>query len=68
MMFLLCVVLLACKGLISAEEYAAWYLPEDKLAKYPNHLNFTTNSEIYRGFSLKEPLFKGEENEEVNSQ
>ena len=67
MILLLCFVLIY-NGLASAEEYEAWYLPEDKLAKYPNHLNFTTNSKIYRGFTLKDSLFKGEENEEVKSQ
>ena len=52
--------------LIRGEEYEAFYIPEDKLAKYPNHPNFTSNKEIYFGFSLKDRLFEGEEYEKVN--
>ena len=52
--------------LIRGEEYEAFYIPEDKLAKYPNHPNFTSNKEIYYGLTLKDRLFKDEEYEKVN--
>ena len=46
-----------CQG----ELFTAFYVPEDKLAFYPNHPNFTENKDLYYGFTLKERLFSGEE-------
>ena len=50
--------------LIAAKQFQAWYLPADKLARYPNHPQIKTNEDVYKGFTLKKKLFSGKEYEE----
>ena len=54
--------------LCTAEDYEAWYIPEDKLARFPNHPLITSNKDVWRGMTLKEPIFKGKDLEGVNNE
>ena len=54
--------------LCTAEDYEAWYLPEDKLARFPNHPLITSNKDVWRGMTLKEPIFKGKDLEGVHKE
>ena len=60
------IILLSQLLLCVAEDYKAWYLPEDKLANYPDHPHFKKNIDIWTGFTLKEKLFPDAEMEEVS--
>ena len=62
---LLVLISISLVSLCVGEDYQAWYIPEDKLARYPDHPKFKTNEDIFYGFTLKEPLFSAEEREEV---
>ena len=50
--------------LIGGKQFQAWYLPADKLARYPNHPQIKTGKDVYRGFTLNKKLFSGKEYEE----
>ena len=58
-------VLLHLLSLSTGEDFQAFYLPEDKVARYPYHPKFEKNSDIYYGFTLKENIFSAMEREEV---
>ena len=62
---LLVLISISLVSLCVGEDYQAWYIPADKLARYPDHPKFKTNEDIFYGFTLKEPLFSAEEREEV---
>ena len=55
------VLILSLFSLCRSEKYKAWYLPEDKLENYPNHPNFTSNEDIWMGFTLKKRIFSEKE-------
>ena len=58
------VMLFSFLPLTAGKQFQAWYLPADKLARYPNHPQIKKGKDVYRGFTLNKKLFSGKEYEE----
>ena len=59
----LALIFLVAYPICFAEDYEAWYIPENKIERYPNHPKLKTNADVWQGFTLKEPLFPGTDSE-----
>ena len=61
MLFFLLVQFLSTLKKCQGEEFKGWYIPADKLERAPKHSDFVTNADVFKAWTLKKPLFSGEE-------